>query len=240
MKKRRILLKKILITIGIIILSATIAYYKGDLIPKSDEKAEPRIYTDQQIELASLVSDSKNQVVIVNNNKPDFTATDLTLEKGTWQTFSNLDDLNRVGVANAMLSRELMPREEREPLHVDPTGWKNKKLASGWLYNRSHLIGFQLTGENNNLKNLMTGTRSFNTPGMLTYENKIATYLRTTKNHVRYQVRPVFKGSELVARGVQMQAKSIEDNQISFNVYVFNVEGGVTINYQDGSSRIVK
>ncbi|SQC56816.1 Uncharacterised protein [Listeria newyorkensis] len=86
----------------------------------------------------------------------------------------------------------------------------------------------------------MTGTRSFNTPGMLTYENKIATYLRTTKNHVRYQVRPVFKGSELVARGVQMQAKSIEDNQISFNVYVFNVEGGVTINYQDGSSRIVK
>ncbi|WP_241481003.1 DNA/RNA non-specific endonuclease [Listeria newyorkensis] len=233
-------MKKILITIGIIILSATIAYYKGDLIPKSDEKAEPRIYTDQQIELASLVSDSKNQVVIVNNNKPDFTATDLTLEKGTWQTFSNLDDLNRVGVANAMLSRELMPREEREPLHVDPTGWKNKKLASGWLYNRSHLIGFQLTGENNNLKNLMTGTRSFNTPGMLTYENKIATYLRTTKNHVRYQVRPVFKGSELVARGVQMQAKSIEDNQISFNVYVFNVEGGVTINYQDGSSRIVK
>ncbi|KGL46366.1 DNA-entry nuclease [Listeriaceae bacterium FSL A5-0209] len=233
-------MKKILITIGIIILSATIAYYKGDLIPNSDEKAEPRIYTDQQIELASLVSDSKNQVVIVNNNKPDFTATDLTLEKGTWQTFSNLDDLNRVGVANAMLSRELMPREEREPLHVDPTGWKNKKLASGWLYNRSHLIGFQLTGENNNLKNLMTGTRSFNTPGMLTYENKIATYLRTTKNHVRYQVRPVFKGSELVARGVQMQAKSIEDNQISFNVYVFNVEGGVTINYQDGSSRIVK
>ncbi|SQC56817.1 hypothetical protein [Listeria newyorkensis] len=116
-------MKKILITIGIIILSATIAYYKGDLIPKSDEKAEPRIYTDQQIELASLVSDSKNQVVIVNNNKPDFTATDLTLEKGTWQTFSNLDDLNRVGVANAMLSRELMPREEESRyMSIQPDG----------------------------------------------------------------------------------------------------------------------
>ncbi|MBC2305815.1 DNA/RNA non-specific endonuclease [Listeria booriae] len=233
-------LKKKIITVCIIILSVTIAYNKGFLIPSIDEKSEPSIYTDQQSELASLANDSEHQVVIVNENKPDFTEEDLSLAKGSWQTFSNLDDLNRVGVANAMLGKELMPTKEREPLHVDPTGWKNKKLATGWLYNRCHLVGYQLAGENNNLKNLMTGTRSFNTPGMLTYENKVASYIRTTKNHVRYQVKPIFKGSELVARGVQIQAKSIEDDLISFNVYVFNVEEAVTINYQDGSSKIIR
>lgn len=233
-------LKKKIITVCIIILSVTIAYNKGFLIPSIDEKSEPSIYTDQQSELASLANDSEHQVVIVNGNKPDFTEEDLSLAKGSWQIFSNLDDLNRVGVANAMLGKELMPTKDREPLYVNPTGWKNKKLATGWLYNRCHLVGYQLTGENNNLKNLMTGTRSFNTPGMLRYENKVASYIRTTKNHVRYQAKPIFKGSELVARGVQIQAKSIEDDLISFNVYVFNVEEAVTINYQDGSSKIIR
>ncbi|MDT0112401.1 DNA/RNA non-specific endonuclease [Listeria booriae] len=233
-------MKKKIITVCIIILSVTIAYNKGFLIPSIDEKSEPSIYTDQQSELASLANDSEHQVVIVNGNKPDFTEEDLSLAKGSWQIFSNLDDLNRVGVANAMLGKELMPTKDREPLYVNPTGWKNKKLATGWLYNRCHLVGYQLTGENNNLKNLMTGTRSFNTPGMLRYENKVASYIRTTKNHVRYQAKPIFKGSELVARGVQIQAKSIEDDLISFNVYVFNVEEAVTINYQDGSSKIIR
>ncbi|WEG14688.1 DNA/RNA non-specific endonuclease [Pullulanibacillus sp. KACC 23026] len=182
------------------------------------------------------------QVIVLNNNHASFTKKDLSLANGSWQSFSNLDALNRVGTANAMLSKSLMPSKEREPLYVDPTGWKNKKIEvngkTEWLYNRSHLIGYQLTGENNNPKNLMTGTRSLNDPGMLVYENKIATYIRITNHHVRYQVEPIFRGNELVARGVHMQAKSIEDNQIDFNVYIFNVEPGVTINYADGSSRV--
>lgn len=184
------------------------------------------------------------QVVVINNNRTMFTKNDLSLSKGSWQIFSNLDSLNRVGVANAMLFKSLMPTEEREALYVDPTGWKNKKITvngkTEWLYNRCHLIGFQLTGENNNLKNLMTGTRSLNDPDMLVYENKIASYLKTTNHHVRYQVEPIFRGNELVARGVHMQGKSVEDNQLEFNVYIFNIEEGVTINYADGSSIVQK
>ncbi|MCM3571469.1 DNA/RNA non-specific endonuclease [Neobacillus mesonae] len=191
--------------------------------------------------LANLEFKGK-QVIELNNNHVTFSKNDLSLSKGSWQLFSNLDSLNRVGAANAMLSKSLMPTEEREPLHVDPTGWKNKKVTvngeTEWLYNRCHLIGFQLTGQNNNIKNLMTGTRSLNDPDMLDYENKVASYLKTTNHHVRYQVEPVFRGNELVARGVHMQGKSIEDNNLEFNVYIFNVEQGVTINYVDGSSTV--
>jgi DNA-entry nuclease len=191
--------------------------------------------------LANLEFKGK-QVIELNNNHVTFSKNDLSLSKGSWQLFSSLDSLNRVGVANALLYKSLMPTEEREPLHVDPTGWKNKKVIvngnTEWLYNRCHLIGFQLTGQNNNIKNLMTGTRSLNDPDMLVYENKVASYLKTTNHHVRYQVEPVFRGNELVARGVHMQGKSIEDNNLEFNVYIFNVEQGVTINYADGSSTV--
>lgn len=198
--------------------------------------------TVQDNDLANLAYDGKNQVVTINNNHTTFSKEDLSLSKGNWQTFSNLDEYNRVGVANAMLSKSMMPKEKRERLHVNPTGWKNKQITVNghreWLYNRCHLIGYQFTGENNNLKNLMTGTRSFNDPGMLYYENKVAKYLKTTGNHVRYQVEPIFKGNELVARGVHMQAKSIEDHQLEFNIYIFNVEQGVVINYADGTSKL--
>lgn len=199
------------------------------------------VHTDEG-ELVDLEYDGENQVVIVNNNEATFTEEELSLENGSWQEFSNLDRYNRVGVANAMLSKSMMPTEDRESLYVDPTGWKNKKVTidgeSFWLYNRCHLIGFQLTGENNNLKNLMTGTRSLNTPHMLKYENEIANYIKETNNHVRYRVEPIFRDNELVARGIHMQAKSIEDDTINFNVYIFNVQDGVTIDYTDGSSKV--
>ncbi len=155
-----------------------------------------------------------------------------------WQKFSDLDSLNRAGEANAMLHNSMMPKDEREALYVNPTGWKNKKTKTGWLYNRAHLIGFQLSGENNNPKNLMTATRSLNTPCMLEYENRVADYLHETNNHVRYQVTPVFKDDELVARGVEMQAQSIEDDELQFHVYIFNVEEDMEINYQDGTSKV--
>ncbi|APZ49995.1 DNA-entry nuclease [Jeotgalibaca sp. PTS2502] len=189
-------------------------------------------------ELTYLEYDGVNQVIEVNGNKPTFDADELSLDDGSWQSFSELDRLNRVGAAHAMLGTDLFPLEEREPLYIDPTGWKQKKLDNGqWLYNRSHLIGFQLTGENNNIRNLMTGTRSLNNPHMLRFENDIDYYLEQTNNHVRYLVEPIFRDDELVARGVHMMAQSVEDEGLSFNVYIFNIQDGYEINYQDGSSR---
>lgn len=177
------------------------------------------------------------QEITVNNNDPAFSKNDLSTAKGAWATYSDLDSLNRVTDANALLNRSLMPSAKREPLTWNPTGWHNKKTAHGWLYNRSHSIGYQLTGENNNPKNLMTGTQTLNSPLMLAHEMDIAYYLKQSNDHyVRYEVKPIFRGNELVARGVQMRAQSIGDNTIHFNVYIFNVEPGYTINYADGTS----
>ena len=177
------------------------------------------------------------QEITVNNNDPAFSKNDLSTAKGAWATYSDLDSLNRVTDANALLNRSLMPSAKREPLTWNPTGWHNKKTAHGWLYNRSHLIGYQLNGENNNPKNLMTGTQTLNSPLMLAHEMDIAYYLKQSNDHyVRYEVKPIFRGNELVARGVQMRAQSIGDNTIHFNVYIFNVEPGYTINYADGTS----
>lgn len=177
------------------------------------------------------------QEITVNNNDPAFSKNDLSTAKGAWATYSDLDSLNRVTDANALLNRSLMPSAKREPLTWNPTGWHNKKTAHGWLYNRSHLIGYQLTGENNNPKNLMTGTQTLNSPLMLAHEMDIAYYLKQSNDHyVRYEVKPIFRGNELVARGVQMRAQSIGDNTIHFNVYIFNIEPGYTINYADGTS----
>ncbi|MBO1299131.1 MULTISPECIES: DNA/RNA non-specific endonuclease [unclassified Enterococcus] len=182
--------------------------------------------------------DGTHQEIEINHNKPTFTEEELSLEKGTWESYSDIDRLNRVGQANAMLGKKMFPKEKRESLYIDPTGWKQKKLSDGqWLYNRSHLIGFQLTGQNNNIKNLMTGTRSLNTPYMLAHENDIAAYIKETNHHVRYRVTPHFEDDELVARGVQLEAQSIEDNQISFNVFIYNVQDGYTINYQTGQAK---
>ena len=196
--------------------------------------------TIPESELAYLEYDGSNQVIDVNDNVPTFSPDELSLADGAWQMFSEIDRMNRVGPAHAMLGQELFPTEERESLYIDPTGWKQKKLENGqWLYNRSHLIGFQLTGENNNIRNLMTGTRSLNNPHMLRFENDIAYYLKETGNHVRYLVQPVFRGEELVARGVHLMAQSVEDDGLRFNVYIFNIQDGYEINYEDGSSKKV-
>ncbi|EMF0536476.1 DNA/RNA non-specific endonuclease [Enterococcus hirae] len=187
------------------------------------------------------VEQISEQIETKNENLPTFSSEDLSLAKGSWQKFSDLDSLNRVGEANAMLSKSMMPTGERERLFIKPTGWKQKKMANGdYLYNRCHLIAFQLTGENNNPKNLMTGTRSFNTPAMIEYENKVAEYLRKTGNHVRYRVRPDFRGNELVARGIQIEAQSIEDNELFFNVYIHNTQEGYRIDYLTGLSKVEK
>ena len=192
----------------------------------------------KQTDLASLTYSGQLSTE-VNNNQPDFSQSDLSTSRGAWQTYGNLDSLNRATTANAMLNQSLMPTAKREPLHWDPTGWHNKRISSGWLYNRSHLIGYQLTGQNNNPTNLITGTEEMNVSGMLPYENEVADYLKeSSNNYVRYRVKPIFKGDELLARGVQMEAKSVGSNAVSFNVYVFNVQTGVVLNYSDGTSRV--
>lgn len=192
----------------------------------------------KQTDLASLTYSGQLSTE-VNNNQPDFSQSDLSTSRGAWQTYGNLDSLNRATTANAMLNQSLMPTAKREPLHWDPTGWHNKRISSGWLYNRSHLIGYQLTGQNNNPKNLITGTEEMNVSGMLPYENEVADYLKeSSNNYVRYRVKPIFEGDELLARGVQMEAKSVGSNAVSFNVYVFNVQPGVVLNYIDGTSRV--
>lgn len=177
------------------------------------------------------------QEIVIDQNNPGFSASDLSTAHGAWERYTDLDSQNRAVDAQALLNQSLMPTAKREPLTWDPTGWHNRRTAHGWLYNRSHLIGFQLSGENNNPKNLITGTMSLNNPLMLAHEMDIATYLKASSNHyVRYEVRPVYRGSELVARGVQMRAQSIGDNNIHFNVYIFNVEAGYTIDYATGTS----
>lgn len=187
--------------------------------------------------LASLNYSGKD-VITVNNNEPSFSKSDLSTSQGAWQRYGELDNENRVTAANALLNQKLMPKAQREPLHVNPTGWHNKRVAGGWLYNRCHLIGYQLTGQNNNLKNLMTGTRQLNDPDMLRYEDQVANYLKESPhNYVRYRVTPIFRGQELLARGVEMEGQSTNSNSVHFNVYIFNVADGVKLNYADGTSQ---
>ncbi|GMA47432.1 DNA/RNA non-specific endonuclease [Tetragenococcus muriaticus] len=181
----------------------------------------------------------EEEVVTLNDNHPFFSGEELSLNDGTWQAFSDLDTMNRVGQANAMLHKKMMPEKERGDIaQVYPSGWKQKKTTEGqWLYNRSHLIGFQLTGENDNWKNLFTGTQQMNQGPMREYEEEVATYLEESDHHVRYRVTPLFKEDELVPRGVEMEAQSVEDDQLEFNIYIYNVQEGYQINYETGASK---
>ena len=181
---------------------------------------------------------------VINANEPNFTQEDL--ESDPFEYYSELDALGRCGYAMACLSKELMPTQERSAIgHIKPSGWQTVKyefVDGKYLYNRCHLIGFQLAGENDNEKNLITGTRTFNVSGMLPFENMVADYIKETGNRVLYRVTPVYDGNDLVAKGVTMEAKSVEDNGegICFHVYVFNAEPGVEINYATGDSHARK
>lgn len=178
--------------------------------------------------------------VEINDNKPSFSDKD----KDRVEEYSKLDKLGRCGPAFANVGKELMPTGPRESIRdVRPSGWHTVKyddiIEDRYLYNRCHLIAFMLAGENANERNLITGTRYFNVEGMLPFEIQVADYVKSTGNHVLYRVRPIFKGNDLVALGVQMEAQSVEDGGegISFNVYCYNVQPGIRINYKDGSSQ---
>lgn len=222
--------------------SSVIQSFKGHESGHSDTQphADGQTTASSTAQLAELNYHGQ-QVIKVNHGVPTFTKADLSTAKGPWQAYHQLDQYNRVTGADALLAKSLMPHAEREPLYVDPTGWHNKRYTyqgkTDWLYNRSHLIGYQFTGQNNNPENLMTGTRSLNSPGMEDYETEVATYLKlSSTNYVRYRVTPVFRGNELLARGVQMQAQSIGNNAIRFNIYIFNVQPGAKIDYSTGQS----
>ena len=178
--------------------------------------------------------------VVINQNEPEFSPEDLVDE--SYEYYSPLDSLGRCGYTMACIGRDIMPTEDRESISsVKPTGWVQNKydfVDGKSLYNRCHLIGFQLTGENANERNLVTGTRYCNVEGMLPFENMVADYVKETGNHVLYRVTPVYDGEDLVARGIQMEARSVEDDGagICFNVYVYNSQPGVVIDYATGEN----
>ena len=180
--------------------------------------------------------------VIIDDNIPNFSE-DL-INSSSFENYSELDYLGRCGKATANIGIDLMPTGKRESIGmVKPSGWKTSKynfIEGKYLYNRCHLIGYQLSGENANPENLITCTRQMNTGTMLEYENKVANYVKKTHNHVLYRVTPYFNDTNLLASGVQMEGLSVEDNGkgIKFNIYVYNVQDGVKINYRDGSNKL--
>ena len=192
------------------------------------------------VSVAEVPQYTDSPYAIINDNNPLFAPEELTTQ--AYEYYSGLDLLERCGYTMACIGRELMPTESRGNIsHIKPSGWIQARydfVDGQGLYNRCHLIGFQLTGENANERNLITGTRYMNTEGMLPFENMVADYIKETGNHVLYRVTPIFEGSNLVASGVQMEARSVEDDGegICFHVYVYNVQPGVGIDYATGES----
>ncbi len=182
--------------------------------------------------------------VELNGNIPEFTDSEKVTE--SYELYSELDPLGRCGYTVACVGRDIMPTEDRESISsVKPSGWINKKydtelVDGGYIYNRCHLIGFQLTGENANKNNLITGTRYLNIEGMLPFENMVADYVKETGNHVMYRVTPMYAGNNLLASGVKIEGWSVEDNgaEICFNVFAYNVQPGITINYATGDNAL--
>ena len=211
----------------------------GDIFPEP-EKTTTADTESKVVSLENIPTFSGSPYVAINDNQPNFTKDDYTTK--AFEEYAKLDHLGRCGVTFACVGVEIMPTEDRGSIgQVKPTGWVTAKydfVDGKYLYNRCHLIGFQLTGENANTSNLITGTRYMNTQGMLPFENMIADYVKETENHVLYRVTPIFDGNNLVANGVQMEAWSVEDDGegICFNVYCYNVQPGVEIDYATGKN----
>ena len=208
------------------------------------------IYPIQAQDLDSIPPYTDSPYVQIHNNQPEFDSRDMN--KKSFESYSNLDAYNRPQVAYANISKDLMPTKKRGSIGmVKPVGWHTVRyegIDGKYLYNRCHLIGYQLTGENANRKNLITGTRYLNVEGMLPFENQVADYIKNTNHHVLYRVTPMYDGDDLVAKGVQIEAYSVEDKGqgICFNVFCYNVQPGIKINYKNGdssmssSSKIIK
>ena len=236
--------------LGVIILIVFLAIsyvFGGDILNYTEEDKNNKVLNNTvtsevstYLNIDDIPEYTGEIYVTINNNKPYFEESDYTTE--SFEKYSDLDELGRCGVAYANISKETMPPEgdERGSISsVKPTGWEQAKYDGEYLYNRCHLIGYQLSDEDANELNLITGTRYFNVEGMLPFENQVANYIDNNKdNHVLYRVTPIFKGNNLLASGVEMEAYSVEDNGqgVCFNVFVYNVQPGITIDYSTGLS----
>lgn len=235
-KIKKLNTKNIIFTFLFLIIFSLLCYYKDNIIEFS------KAYETKSYNIDEIPKYSGEPYVILNNNNPNFKESDYKSEP--FETYSKLDSLKRCGVAFANISKDLMPSEKRGSIGmIKPSGWHTIKydIVNGkYLYNRCHLIGYQLTGENANEKNLITCTRQMNTGAMLDFENKVAEYIKNTNNHVLYRTTPIFEDDNLVASGVQIEAYSIEDNGkgIKFNVYIYNVQDGIDIDYKTGDSKL--
>ncbi len=207
----------------------------------SSEVSDPEIGKDG-FSLKDIPAFSGKPYIVVNGNTPYFTENEIVAD--SYEFYSELDTLGRCGVTIACIGKELMPTEDRGNIgQVKPTGWHTVKydcVDGKYLYNRCHLIGYQLTGENANVNNLVTGTRYMNVTGMLPFENMVADYIKETGNHVMYRVTPIFDGDDLLCRGVLMEGYSVEDEGegICFNVFVYNAQPSIEIDYSTGESRL--
>lgn len=245
-------MKKYLSLISIILVSILILsgcgndpqlyYDEGESQIANSQAESTTLAQSTTVTLKDIPAFSGSPYIAINDNQPAFTSDDYTTT--AFEKYAELDYLGRCGVTYACVGVEIMPTEDRGSIgQVKPTGWVTAKydfVDGKYLYNRCHLIGFQLTGENANTRNLITGTRYMNTECMLPFENMIADYVKETENHVLYRVTPIFDGENLVARGVQMEAYSVEDDGegICFNVYCYNVQPGVIIDYATGKSQL--
>lgn len=237
MKKKKILARILALCL------AWIAMLFSDFVYQNQEEVREDLGYFAYLE--DIPGYSGNAYVEINGNCPTFGMEEVTTE--VFEIYADLDVLGRCGTAYANICQELMPIEERESIgQVRPSGWHTVKypevIEDLYLYNRCHLIGFQLAGENANAKNLITGTRYMNMEGMLPFENKVADYVRKTDHHVLYRVTPIFTGDNLVADGVIMEAYSVEDSGkgVSFCVFVYNVQPGIVIDYATGESSLDK
>ena len=207
----------------------------------TDHAADPPSDSVIEIDLTAIPAWDAQPYVVVDGNEPGFTADDLTTD--AFEQYSALDDLGRCGTAYACVGQALLSDEERDYIgYITPTGWINREydfIDGRYLYNRCHLLGFQLTGSSANKRNLITGTRYLNIQGMLPFENLVADHVKDNAHHVLYRVTPVFWEEELVCRGVQMEAYCVEcdrDDPFMFHVFCYNVQPGVLIDYQSGES----
>ncbi len=225
-----------------LLLSLLIAFSLFACSGETDEKPSSDISSSSASTETDLLSLKYSGTPYYTLGKSSFT--DKEKNSSSFEQYSPLDNLNRPGVAFALISIDIMPTEDREGIgQIKPAGWHTVKydIVDGkYLYNRCHLIGLQLAGENANEKNLVTGTRYFNVDGMLPFENMVADYVKETKNRVLYRVTPIYNGDELLCRGVLIEAYSIEDRGegIDFSVYVFNAQPGIEIDYKTGESRL--
>ena len=231
-------MKKLIYFIFSLILAFGVYYHENNIVDEKTKSEEIVSYSSKEVP-----EYNGEDYIYLDNNEPNFDKKYLITD--SFEEYSGLDSLKRAGVAFANIGKDIMPTEERGSIGmVKPSGWHTVKydiVEGKYLYNRCHLIGYQLTGENANPKNLITCTRYMNSSVMTIFENKVRNYIEKTNNHVLYRVTPKYKGDNLLASGVEMEALSVEDNGegIKFHVYIYNVQDGIEINYENGDSRLI-